>query len=89
MAEVGGVQISEIERASWLFHGPDRDAVGIDHGGLKACLSKQFLDDSDIVVGLQEVGCEGVAKGVGGDTFWGLMASPRVSLILLLQFFTE
>ena len=36
VAEVRGFLISEIERASWLFHRPDRDAVGIDHGGLKA-----------------------------------------------------
>lgn len=35
-----------------------------DHGGLKACVFKQFLNDSDSVVGMQEVGYEGVAKGV-------------------------
>ena len=56
VAEVRGFLISEIERASWLFHCPDRDAVSIDHGGLKACVSKQFLDDSDIVVGLRRNG---------------------------------
>ena len=31
-------------------------------------MSEQFLDRADVVVGLQEMGSEGVAEGVGSDT---------------------
>ena len=37
---------SEVERASWLFLRPNRNTVSIDHGGLKACVSEECLDDA-------------------------------------------
>ena len=43
--------------------------VGVDHGGFDVFVAEEFLDGSDIVAGLEEVGGEGVAEGVGGDVF--------------------
>ena len=41
--------------------------MGVDHGGFDILVSEEFLNGADIVSVLEEVGGEGVAKGVGGD----------------------
>ena len=43
--------------------------MGIDHGGLDIFVTEKFLDGADIVAVLEEVGGEGVAKGVRGNGF--------------------
>jgi len=43
--------------------------VGVDHGGLDVLVAEEFLNGADVVAVLEEVGGEGVAKGVGGDVF--------------------
>ena len=57
----------EVQRALRFLDRPDRNAVGVDHGGLQAGVAQQFLDGADVVIGLQQVGGEGVAKGMGFD----------------------
>ena len=59
---------SEIERALRLLDGPYRDAVGVDHGGFQARVPQKLLYYADVVIRLQQVGGEGVAEGVAGDT---------------------
>ena len=49
-------QSTKIERALRFLHGPDRHAVGVDHGGFEAGMAQEFLNDADVVIGLQEVG---------------------------------
>jgi hypothetical protein len=47
--------------------GPPRDPVqdvGVDLGGADAAVAQQFLDRADVVARLQQVGREGMAKGV-------------------------
>lgn len=41
--------------------------MGVDHGGFDVFVSEEFLHGADVVVGLQEVGGEGVPKGVATD----------------------
>ena len=42
--------------------------MGVDHGGFDVLVTEKFLDGADIVSALEEVGGEGVAEGVGGDS---------------------
>ena len=44
--------------------------MGVDHGGFDVFVAEEFLDGSDVVAVLEEVGGEGVAEGVGGDAFF-------------------
>lgn len=60
----GAGDTSEIQRASCLFDGPDRHAVGVDHCCFKAGMAELGLDGADVVTGLQEVGGERVAEGM-------------------------
>ncbi len=41
--------------------------MGVDHGSSDVGMAEERLDRSDVVVGLQEMGGKGVAKGVGGN----------------------
>ncbi len=59
----------EVERAFRFLHGPDRDAVGVYHGRFQACVAQKLLNHTNVVIRLQEMGCEGVAEGVAGDSF--------------------
>lgn len=43
--------------------------VGVDHGGADVFMAEQFLNGSYVVAVLKEVGGEGVAEGVGADSF--------------------
>ncbi len=56
---------SKIERTFRLFHGPARYAMSIDHRRLYIAVAKQFLNRTDIVIGLEQVRCETVAECVG------------------------
>ena len=56
---------SEIQRTFRLLHGPDRDAVGVDHGCFQTGVSEQSLDRADVVIGLEQVRGEGVAERCG------------------------
>ena len=55
----------------WRFDGEAAasEDVGVDHGGFYVFVSEEFLNGADVVVVLQEVGCEGMTKGVRGDVF--------------------
>ena len=44
-------QSTKIERALRFLHGPDRHAVGVDHGGFEAGMAQEFLNDADVVIG--------------------------------------
>jgi hypothetical protein len=46
--------------------------VGIDPGRFQAGVTEEFLNDADVVIGLQQVGGKGVAEGVGGDALENL-----------------
>ena len=41
--------------------------MGIDHCGFDVFVAEEFLDGADVVAILQQVGGEGVAKGMGAD----------------------
>ena len=43
--------------------------MGVDHGGFDIFVAEEFLDGADVVAVLEEVGGEGVAKGMRGDVF--------------------
>lgn len=47
--------------------GPAIEDVGIDHGSFHIFVTEKFLDGTDVVMGLQQVGGEGMAKGVRAD----------------------
>ncbi len=57
--------ISKIQRISCLFEGFILYGVGIYHGCPDIAVAKQFLNSAYIVIGLQEMGSEAVAKGMG------------------------
>lgn len=54
----------KIQRTFRLFHGPDRDAMGVDHGCFQTGVSQKFLNDADVVVDLEKVGGKGVAEAM-------------------------
>ena len=43
--------------------------MGVDHRRFDILVSKQLLDGSNVLTVLEQVGGEGVAEGVRGDTF--------------------
>jgi hypothetical protein len=40
--------------------------VGVDHGGADVAVAEELLDGADVVAAFEEMGGEGVAKGVAG-----------------------
>ena len=55
--------------------------MGVDHGCFQAGMSPQVLNNADVVIGLQQVGGEGMAEGV-------IMHSPltRMGSRYIVQF---
>jgi hypothetical protein len=56
--------------------------VGVDHGGADVFMPEEFLDGADIIAGLEQMGCKGVAQGVAGDAlleagFWAAWRTAR------------
>jgi len=43
--------------------------VSVDHGSLQTGVAQELLDHPDVVIGLEEMGGEGVAEGVGSHSF--------------------
>jgi hypothetical protein len=43
-----GAFISEIQRALRFLHRPDRNTVGVDHGGLQAGMPQEILKHADV-----------------------------------------
>ena len=43
--------------------------VGVDHGGADILMPEQFLNGTNIVAVLEEMGCKGMTEGVAGDAF--------------------
>lgn len=41
--------------------------MGVDHGGGEILVAEQLLNGADVRAGVQQVGGEGVAKGMAGD----------------------
>lgn len=39
----------------------------MDHGGLEVVVSAEFVGGADVGAGLEKVGCEAVAGGMGND----------------------
>jgi hypothetical protein len=77
----------EIERASRLFHRPDRDAVGVNHGGFQAGMTQQCLNNADVIACLQQVGCKAVPEGMGFDPLRDFrFAHGRIERFLKLGF---
>ena len=60
---------TKVQRALRFLHGPGWHAVGVDHGRADIGAAEQRLDRADVVVRLQQVDRERVAKGVRGDAF--------------------
>ena len=52
--------------------------MGVDHRSPDIGMTKKHLDRPYIIAGLQELGGERVAKGVGGDTLGELRAEAAV-----------
>lgn len=48
--------------------GAEAEDVGVDHGGGDVAVAEELLDGADVVAALEEVGGEGVAEGVAGDS---------------------
>ena len=59
---------SEIQRASHLFEGLARNAMGIDHRGPDIAVAQKLLDRADVVIGLQKMRRERVPERVAGDS---------------------
>lgn len=55
---------SEIQRALGLFDSPARYTMGVDHRCPDIGMAQQCLNSADIVIGLQKMGRETVAKSV-------------------------
>ena len=48
--------------------------MGVNHGGPDITVSKKLLDGPDIVIGLEQMACKAVAKGMGGCPFGELQS---------------
>ena len=59
--------LSKIQWALSFFEGPALDRMGVNHGRPHIAVAQQFLNRSDIVIGLQQMRGKAVAKGVGRD----------------------
>ena len=57
--------LSEIERAFDLFDGLAPYCVSIYHGRSYITVSQHLLNGADIIIGLQEMSCETMPKGMG------------------------
>ena len=68
----------QVERTFRLSDGSNWNAVGVDHGGLQACVPKQGLDGTGIVIRLQQVGGKGVPAGVRRNALGDLGAANRM-----------
>ena len=89
-------EILKIKRTFCIFNRLAFDRVGINHGCSDITVSQQFLNRSDIVIGLQKVTGETVAKGMGrgplGDfspahaPFYGLLDMGVMEMIALVLF---
>lgn len=55
----------KIQRTPRFIDRPYRDAVGINHGRLQACVAQFGLDGADIIISLQQVCDIGMAEGMG------------------------
>ena len=51
--------------------------VGVDHGGGNIVVPEQLLNGADISSALQQVGSEGMPKGVGADLLGQTGAANR------------
>ncbi len=81
--------ISEIERAFRLFHSSDGDAMCIDHSSFQTGMPQKLLNDSNIVIGLEEVRGEGMTEGMGLDPFRNLRFTDGIIKRLLKVRFME
>jgi hypothetical protein len=70
-----GEGASKIQWAFRFFHGPARDAMGMDHRRPHVAMTEKGLNCPDVVVGLQKMCGKGVAEGMGRDAF-GKSCSP-------------
>ena len=69
--------LSEIQGAHTLFNGAALDSMGVDHRCPDVTMPKQFLNRSDVVIGLQQVAGKTVAEGVGSRSFTELSCAHR------------
>lgn len=63
-ARQSNLPVSKIKRTSGLFNRPARHTMGINHRRPHIRVSEQFLNGTDIVIGLQEMGSKTVAEGM-------------------------
>ena len=73
----GPIPGSEIQRALPLFHGLARYAMRINHRRPDVRVPEHFLDRANIIIRLQEVRCERVAKGVSSYAFGSQRQAKR------------
>ena len=62
-----GFELEAIERAFGLFQGHAWNGLQVDHCGFDVAVPEQSLDRLEVVVGEQQMTCEGVTEGVGGN----------------------
>ena len=60
---------SEIEGALGLLDGQAFNRMGIDQRRSQIAMAKQLLNRAYIVIGLQQMSCKAVAKGMGRNAF--------------------
>lgn len=63
--------------------------VSVDHCRFHVLVTEEFLDGTDVVTALQEVGGEGVAEDVRGDVFVNVCAAGGISDRFLYKRFME
>lgn len=63
-----------LEAIDWALdaEGAAVEDVGVDHGRADVSVAEEGLDGSEVGAVLEEMGCEGVAEGVGGDALVNL-----------------
>ena len=60
-----------LQEVGWAddAHWPALEHVGIDHGGIEIRVPHEFLNGSDILPALKQMGCERMAKRVATCRF--------------------
>ncbi len=59
------MESSKIKRALGFFDGLALDCMGINHCGSDIAVPQKLLNRADVVIGLQQMACKTVTKGMG------------------------
>ena len=69
----------KIERTFGLFFCLALDGMGINHRGSHIAVTQQFLNRTDIIIGLQQMTGKTVTKGMGGMGILALFAARFIA----------